>query len=160
MSRNYSLEDVETLRAKASISYEDAVALLDKYDGDLARALIELEKRGQLSGVEKGAKINMDDVISRIKSLWRKGLTTRIVVERKGIQLMNLSVSFLLLMTLLGVYAMICALILSLVSGCSISLKKTVEETVTAEEPIVQAAPAQPEATQHDSDDYHSFTIS
>ncbi len=160
MARNYSLEDVETLRTKASISYEDAVALLDKYDGDLARALIELEKRGQLSGGEKGAKINMDDVVSRIKALWHKGLTTRVVVERKGVQLINLSVSFLLLMTLLGVYAMVCALILSLVSGCSISLKKTVEETVTVEEPIVQAAPVQTEAKQNDSDDYHGITIS
>ena len=160
MARNYSLEDVETLRTKASISYEDAVALLDKYDGDLARALIELEKRGQLSGGEKGAKINMDDVVSRIKALWHKGLTTRVVVERKGVQLINLSVSFLLLMTLLGVYAMVCALILSLVSGCGISLKKTVEETVTVEEPIVQAAPVQTEAKQNDSDDYHGITIS
>ena len=160
MARNYSLEDVETLRTKASISYEDAVALLDKYDGDLARALIELEKRGQLSGGEKGSKLNMDDVVSRIKALWHKGLTTRVVVERKGVQLINLSVSFLLLMTLLGVYAMVCALILSLVSGCSISLKKTVEETVTVEEPIVQAAPVQTEAKQNDSDDYHGITIS
>lgn len=160
MARNYSLEDVETLRTKASISYEDAVALLDKYDGDLARALIELEKRGQLSGGEKGTKLNMDDVVSRIKALWHKGLTTRVVVERKGVQLINLSVSFLLLMTLLGVYAMVCALILSLVSGCSISLKKTVEETVTVEEPIVQAAPVQTEAKQNDSDDYHGITIS
>ena len=160
MARNYSLEDVETLRTKASISDEDAVALLDKYDGDLARALIELEKRGQLSGGEKGSKLNMDDVVSRIKALWHKGLTTRVVVERKGVQLINLSVSFLLLMTLLGVYAMVCALILSLVSGCSISLKKTVEETVTVEEPIVQAAPVQTEAKQNDSDDYHGITIS
>ncbi len=160
MARNYTLEDVETLRTKASISYEDAVALLDKYDGDLARALIELEKRGQLSDGEKGSKINMDDVVERIKVLWRKGLTTRIVVERKGVQLINLSVSFLLLMTLLGVYAVICALILSLLSGCSISLKKTAEEEQRAEEPVVQAAPAQAETEQNDSDDYHGITIS
>ena len=37
MSKNYTLEDVETLRAKSGVSYEEAVSLLDKYDGDLAR---------------------------------------------------------------------------------------------------------------------------
>ena len=45
--KKYTLEDVETLRAKTGVSYEEAVTLLDKYDGDMARALIELEKRGR-----------------------------------------------------------------------------------------------------------------
>ena len=46
MARNYSVEDVETLRQKSGVSYEEAIRLLDKYDGDLASALIELEKSG------------------------------------------------------------------------------------------------------------------
>ena len=39
MPKNYSIEDVETLRAKAGVSYEEAVSLLDKYDGDMGMAL-------------------------------------------------------------------------------------------------------------------------
>ena len=40
--KKYSLEDIETLRARSDVSYEEAVFLLDKYDGDITRALIEL----------------------------------------------------------------------------------------------------------------------
>ena len=73
MSRNYSLEDVETLRSKANISYEEAVSLLDKYDGDLARALIELEKRGQVGGERTEVKFDADELIKyRRFRLWSR----------------------------------------------------------------------------------------
>ena len=41
-------EKVEYLRNKADISYEEAVQLLERYDGDLTRALIELERSGRI----------------------------------------------------------------------------------------------------------------
>jgi hypothetical protein len=41
-------EKVEYLRNKADVSYEEAVQLLERYDGDLTRALIELERSGRI----------------------------------------------------------------------------------------------------------------
>ena len=32
MARNYTVEDVESLRSKGGVSYEEAIRLLDKYD--------------------------------------------------------------------------------------------------------------------------------
>lgn len=43
-----TFEKVEYLRNKADISYEEAVQLLERYDGDLTRALIELERGGRI----------------------------------------------------------------------------------------------------------------
>lgn len=43
-----TFEKVEYLRNKADISYEEAVQLLERYDGDLTRALIELERSGRI----------------------------------------------------------------------------------------------------------------
>lgn len=169
MSRNYSLEDVETLRSKAGVSYEEAVSLLDKYDGDVARALIELEKRGQV-GVQKEVKFNAEDAVEWLKTMWHKGLTTRVIIERKGEKLINLSVLFLLLMLILGPYAVIAAVILMLVTGCNVSLKgeDKKEQTIIQGEDEEQAAePAdiepsikadEPEA--QDDDDFPSITIS
>ena len=37
--KKYTLDDIETLRSKTGVGYEEAVALLEKYDGDIARAL-------------------------------------------------------------------------------------------------------------------------
>ncbi|GHU73786.1 hypothetical protein AGMMS49992_13520 [Clostridia bacterium] len=41
-------EKVEYLRANANVSYEEATALLERYDGDLTRVMIELERDNRL----------------------------------------------------------------------------------------------------------------
>lgn len=129
MARNYTLEEVETLRNKSGVSYEEAVALLDKYDGDVARALIELEKRGQL-GVndKKGVKISLDGAGAWLGDLWKKTIKTRVIVERKEEQLANLPALFLIFMLILGPYAMIGAIILAILCGCSVSIQTGNEE--------------------------------
>ena len=42
----YTFEDIEILRQKSGISYEEAVNLLEYHNGSLARALVDLEKNG------------------------------------------------------------------------------------------------------------------
>ena len=44
----YTIEDVELLRKKGGMTYQEAVALLEYHNGNLARALIDLEKNGRL----------------------------------------------------------------------------------------------------------------
>lgn len=146
MGKNYTLEDVETLRSRAGVSYEEAVSLLDKYDGDVPRALIELEKRGQLGAGRKSVnvKFNMDDV----SRLWTKGLNTRVIVERGERQLIDLSVLVLALMLVLGPYAFVAAVVLVLVCGCKVSLQTEGHKPRTVD---VQMA-AEPEAQNEEAD--------
>ena len=171
MSRNYTLEDVETLRSKAGVSYEDAVSLLDKYDGDVARALIELEKRGQLNQTAQSSKFTLEECCEWLKSLWHKGMTTRVVVERKGERMINLSVLFLVLMLILGPYAIIAALLLMLISGCNVSIlsEGRKEQTILhgdddkEEQPAADIEPSiQPDepAEEKKDDDFPTITIS
>ena len=168
MSRTYTLEDVETLRAKSGVSYEEAVALLDKYDGDLARALIELEKRGQLNQPAQSGKFSADDAVEWVKNLWQKGMNTHVVIERKGDMLINLPVLLLVLMLILGPYAVIAAFILTLVTGCSVSLRTDgkAEQTILKGDAEAEQEPAEAEAKEEaepekkDDDDFPSITIS
>ena len=44
----YSMEDIELIRRKSGITYEEAVSMLDYHNGDVARVLIDLEKNGRL----------------------------------------------------------------------------------------------------------------
>ena len=159
--KKYTLNDVETLRDKTGVSYEEAVSLLEKYDGDMTRALIELEKRGELG--EKGIKINVNgnaaDILSK---LWRKGCDTRLIVERDGERLVNLSVLFMLLALLLGWRLVIVAAILALALGCRVKLvRPDAAETAKPEEPAPAPEPA-PEAQQEEEkkdDGFNSITI-
>ena len=159
--KKYTLNDVETLRDKTGVSYEEAVSLLEKYDGDMTRALIELEKRGELG--EKGIKINVNgnaaDILSK---LWHKGCDTRLIVERDGERLINLSVLFMLLALLLGWRLVIVAAILALALGCRVKLvRPDAAEAAKPEEPAPAPEPA-PEAQQEEEkkdDGFNSITI-
>ena len=44
----YTIEDIELIRRKSGISYQEAVALLDYHNGNVARALVDLERNGRL----------------------------------------------------------------------------------------------------------------
>lgn len=46
------LEKVEYLRKKSNIGYEEALTLLERFDGDMTRILIELERAGKLKAEE------------------------------------------------------------------------------------------------------------
>ena len=159
--KNYTLNDVETLRDKTGVSYEEAVSLLEKYDGDMTRALIELEKRGELG--EKGIKINVNgnaaDILSK---LWRKGCDTRLIVERDGERLVNLSVLFMLLALLLGWRLVIVAAILALALGCRVKLvRPDAAETARPEEPAPapETAPEEQKEEEKKDDGFNSITI-
>ena len=165
MSKNYSIEDVETLRSKAGISYEEAVSLLDKYDGDLARALIELEKRGQVNGKAE-FKFDAEEIVEWVKKMWHKGMNTRVVIERKGETLVNLPVIFLILMLMLGAHAVIVAAVIMLLTGCSVSLRgenkkaQTIIKGDEAENIDIEPSISDDEPEKTDDDDFPSITIS
>ena len=48
MSYDDMLRNMEYLREKADVSYEEAEELLKKYDGNVMRALVELERQGRV----------------------------------------------------------------------------------------------------------------
>ena len=52
----YTIDDIELLRQKSGLSYQEAVALLDYHSGSVARALIDLEKDGRLNNEDSTEK--------------------------------------------------------------------------------------------------------
>lgn len=49
-----TLEQVEKLRERANVSYEEAKAVLERHDGDLLESLIELERQGRSDTAGQG----------------------------------------------------------------------------------------------------------
>jgi len=69
---NELFEKVEYLRAHSDIGYEEAASLLDRHDGDLTQAMIELERAHRVYG-EAGRNENpWDNVFTRGKEHVRK----------------------------------------------------------------------------------------
>ncbi len=159
--KKYTLDDLETLRAKTGVSYEEAVSLMEKYDGDMTRALIELEKRGQLG--DKGIRINVNgNAADLVQKLWRKGCDTRLIVERDGETLVNLSVLFMILALLLGWRLVVAAAILALALGCRVKLVRAGAEEAAPAEPEKPAAEAPEQETEKEEkkdDGFNTITI-
>ena len=66
---SYTIEDIELLRKKSGMTYQEAVALLDYHDGNLARALIDLEKNGRLkedTHMDNGSRMNRTKDMGKI----------------------------------------------------------------------------------------------
>ena len=117
----YAMEDIELLRSKSGISYQEAVALLDYHNGDLAQALIDLEKQGKLRSNSfdmDGKGKNQKKGMNILQKLYR----TRFKVTKDGTPIVNLSVLFSLITALISPHIAVIGLIASLVLGYRISI--------------------------------------
>ena len=115
----YTIEDIEILRQKSGISYEEAVNLLEYHNGSLARALVDLEKNGRLK----------KDKPSSVKHKGLKGLfdflfRLRIKVQKDSVSIINLSSLFVLLVLASAPHICVVGLIVSLVLGYRISIDR------------------------------------
>lgn len=158
--KKYTLDDIETLRSKTGVGYEEAVALLEKYDGDIARALVELEKSGKLNRDGLFSSANRGKAEDFLSRWWRVGCETRVIVERKGETLINLSALFMILALILGWKLIIAAAVLALILGCHVRVRLP-EALKKAEAEAPQPAPAAEtdEEKKDDQDGYHTITI-
>jgi len=124
---SYAIEDIEFIRKKSGVSYEEAVSLLDYHNGDVARVLVDLERKGRMLEKEGSAKASSaaaggsigEKSLSFLQRLYR----TRVKVQKGEITILNLSILFTLIAVLLfSPHLALVGLLLSLVLGYRISI--------------------------------------
>ena len=127
---SYTLEDVELLRKKSGISYEEAISLLDYHNGDVARVLADLEKKGRLKEesftrtAEPRTEITKNGG-SKVLNFIQKMYRTRIKVKKGETTIVNLSVLFMALAVLIfSPHLAILSLLLGLILGYRITIDK------------------------------------
>ena len=130
----YTIEDIELIRRKSGISYQEAVALLDYHNGNVARALVDLERNGRIKEgrseaprKESGfsATVNGKPVTkSTVMDLLHKCFRARVKVRREDTPILNVSAIFAVLSLLISPHLVIVGLIVCLVLGYKISFDK------------------------------------
>lgn len=115
----YTIEDIEILRQKSGISYEEAVNLLEYHNGSLARALVDLEKNGRLKdgGAPRREHKGLKGVFDTLFRL-------RLKVKKDSTAIINLSSIFVLLVLGTAPHICVIGLIVSLVLGYRISIDR------------------------------------
>lgn len=126
---SYTIEDIELIRKKSGISYQEAVALLDYHNGNVARALVDLERNGRIkpeSQQKASASSAGDSHHNRgaLSRLFSKFYRFRLKVKKGDIVIANLSLLFSLLALMISPHLAIIAAILILVLGYRVSFDK------------------------------------
>lgn len=128
----YTIEDIELIRRKSGISYQEAVALLDYHNGNVARALVDLERNGRIKDgaegtrkknhvhMEANVEINKSSVMNAIHKCYR----ARLKVLREETVILNVSALFAGLSLLISPYLVIIAVIICMILGYKFSFTK------------------------------------
>ena len=116
----YTIEDIEIIRQKSGISYEEAVNLLEYHSGSLARALVDLEKNGRLRG-SKGTKSGNGrrggNILNRLYRI-------RIVVKKGEVTIVNISALFMIFACMMAFWVPAIGIIVALALGYRVSMDK------------------------------------
>ena len=126
------IEDIELIRRKSGISYQEAVALLDYHNGNVARALVDLERNGRLKEEAEPARANSRPASSSTSksssnststSLLDKLFRARFKVHRGETTILNISALFALLSLMISGHLVIIGLIIRIALGYKFSTK-------------------------------------
>lgn len=157
--KNYTIEQIDYLREKADISYEDAIALLEHYDGDLARCLVDLERHGRIRqpglNQNKAKKQETWDWQRQDHDNHRFGgqgrprafvmnwdivkqyLFSRITVTRGSMVVANLTIMYLLIASLVAPHLMFFSVLTMFLMGYRIKwCKDEAQSTVNREQQV------------------------
>jgi hypothetical protein len=128
-----TLEQIDELRSRVNVSYEEAKHTLEKNDGDLIKSIIELENKKNSKSIRNG---NFTSFTNRLLALKMS------IKNKEGNTLMDVPLVLVLLTFLMAFWAVIFLLALAILTSCKIkiyrdknsinvsSLKKNMKETV------------------------------
>lgn len=119
----YTIEDIEILRQKSGITYEEAVNLLEYHNGSLARALVDLEKNGRLKKNSTAASGHQGP-----KGVFNFLFRLRLKVSKDKVSVINLSSLFVLFVLIAAPHVAIVGLIVSLLLGYRINVERNCKE--------------------------------
>lgn len=112
-----TLEQIDELRNRVNVTYEEAKSTLEKNDGDLIKSIIELEKRKGTKGNEKQKHRE------GFTSFADKLLQLRLLVKNKnGDTLINVPVVLVLATFIMAFWVVIAGLILALLTSCKMKI--------------------------------------
>ena len=129
----YTIEDIELIRSKSGISYQEAVSLLDYHNGNVARALVDLERNGRIkpqpaqktrtstgSAPQSKAANAKSGAVDLITKLYR----ARIKIKKDDVTVLNVSSLCGIAGVVFAPHLMIAGGIASLVLGYKFSFVK------------------------------------
>lgn len=123
---NITIENIDTIRSRTGATYRQAKDILEKHNGDVVEALIELEENEKSWGQNIGDNIThtTDVIMDRLRETLKKGNVTKIIVKKDGNVIMNIPVTAGAIGALLALPVTALGLTSALVAKCTIEIVK------------------------------------
>jgi hypothetical protein len=110
------LEQIEMLRERANVTYEEAREALEMCNGDMVEALIYLERNNKVKMDGKKEAHKSSGFGAWLKNLIRKGNRTKFIISKNESIALNIPVTFLVIITLCAPYTTLFAVIVALLT--------------------------------------------
>ena len=117
-----NLEQIDELRKRANVSYEDAKNALELCQGNLIEALVYLEKQNKIKPEETPS--SECTFFKKVKKLIKKGNETKLIVKKEDTVVLNICVTLAIILTIVVTPLVIGALILALATNHKIRIQK------------------------------------
>ncbi len=132
------LQKTVYLRERADVTYEEAMQILTKNNGDVIASLVELEKQGRVypRRADGGEHANMhhndhcaQEVKEKVTSFFKEASKTRIVIEKRNDNgdketIANVSAPIAAGITIVAPYLSLAAGAIALATGHQVKVKK------------------------------------
>lgn len=127
-----TLEKIDKIRERTGVSYKEAKEALERNNGDVLEALIDLEEKKNSWSDNLSNK--GEAVIENLKEVLRKGNVTKIVVKKDEDTILNLPVTAGAIGALIALPATAIGLAAAIVSKCTIEITKEDGEIINISE--------------------------
>ena len=126
--KKHEIEQIDYLREKAGLTYEEALGLLEKNDGDLAQCVVELERQGRIrpeGNSERGAgrKARGAAFVLDWEGI-KRVLFSRVSVRKGDLIVANLTMLAWLFVFFAAPWVFITGVIVTFLTGCKIKWNK------------------------------------
>ena len=124
-----TLEKIELVKDRTGVSYKEAKDALERADGSVVDAIIEIEETIDISSKSKLGEQG-SAMIDKIKDAIRKGNISKITIKKDEEVILNLPVNIGLVGTLLFPWAVVASTVAAFGTKCTIELLKDDGEVI------------------------------
>ena len=117
-----TLEQIDSLRKRANVSYQDAKEALEKYEGDIVEALVYLEKEKKIKATKKAE--GRGEFWERVKGIIRKGNRTKLQIKNESRVVLNIPITLAIIITIFATHITILGLVIALLTKHKIRIEK------------------------------------
>ena len=109
------LENIDELRKRANVSYEDAKDALENCNDDIVEALIYLEKQNKIKPEQSAEQTS--EFWTKVKNVIKKGNNTKLIIRKKDYTVLSLPVTAAVIISIFAPYITVVGILIALLTG-------------------------------------------